>query len=571
MMGTLGLTSITQLATTNPLNDVRFVANSKGIDGIMDTFNLVEKDIDLDGTNDIALVSRSTVGTPILSVQSGTPTQATRGTAALVLSGAALNGDTLTAGGAAITNSNLLIIKNGATPYTLVLGSSPTTLGFTAEQLNKLISTVLAETENAGINLSNTANATNLQTFTAKILQNLAPSTQSGITLNDALFDRIGTQIKNTIPQQVTSGTLNSGVSPTLAATIVTVVKYIPKFAYAANATSLTNPAAPNNVLTYIINATTGALTTAAVTAVTPGQGAAAISVTPSGKFAFVVSSGSTSSNVSSYTINATTGVLTPVGSVTAGVGPSAIKIDPLGKFAFVTNYGSNTISAFTINRTTGALTSVGSAIATGTGPISINIDSSSKFVYVANKNSNDLSAYTINATTGALTSVGAAVAAGNKPVSVGINPSNKFLYVTNAVSGDIYRYAINATSGALTATGTPISTGTLPSAMAIDPSGRFAYVANAGSTSTPGTTVSAYTINATSGVLTAMTGSPFTTGSAPSSITIDPSGKFIFVANSGANQVSAYTINATTGALTSAGTASAGGIPISVTTAASL
>ena len=56
--------------------------------------------------------------------------------------------------------------------------------------------------------------------------------------------------------------------------------------------------------------------------------------------------------------------------------------------------------------------------------------------------------------------------------------------------------------------------------------------------------------------------------GSGPFSVSVDPSGKFAYVANSGSNDVSAYTINATTGALTPIGAVVAAGTgPRSVTT----
>ena len=62
---------------------------------------------------------------------------------------------------------------------------------------------------------------------------------------------------------------------------------------------------------------------------------------------------------------------------------------------------------------------------------------------------------------------------------------------------------------------------------------------------------VSAYTINATTGALTPVPGSPFEAGLRPFSVVVDPTGKFAYVANYGSNNVSAYTINAATGALT--------------------
>jgi 6-phosphogluconolactonase (cycloisomerase 2 family) len=65
------------------------------------------------------------------------------------------------------------------------------------------------------------------------------------------------------------------------------------------------------------------------------------------------------------------------------------------------------------------------------------------------------------------------------------------------------------------------------------------------------GSSVCAYTINASSGTLTQVGGSPFATGSSlPYDIGIDATGKFLYVANYGNANVSGYTINSSTGAL---------------------
>ncbi len=74
----------------------------------------------------------------------------------------------------------------------------------------------------------------------------------------------------------------------------------------------------------------------------------------------------------------------------------------------------------------------------------------------------------------------------------------------------------------------------------------KFAYVANRNSAN-----VSAYTINATTGALAPVAGSPFAAGTNPVGVAVDPTGKFAYVGNYSSNNVSAYTINATTGALT--------------------
>jgi 6-phosphogluconolactonase (cycloisomerase 2 family) len=112
--------------------------------------------------------------------------------------------------------------------------------------------------------------------------------------------------------------------------------------------------------------------------------------------------------------------------------------------------------------------------------------------------------------------------------------------------------YTINAGSGALSRIDADLvmlgvqdfPAGTTPASVTVDPTGRFAYVANSGSTS-----VSAYAIDASSGALTSI-GSVLTE-IAPSSVTADPSGKFAYVANRDSNTISGYTINSGTGLLT--------------------
>lgn len=62
---------------------------------------------------------------------------------------------------------------------------------------------------------------------------------------------------------------------------------------------------------------------------------------------------------------------------------------------------------------------------------------------------------------------------------------------------------------------------------------------------------ISAYAINAVTGVLTPAAGSPFAAGNGPGSVTITANGEFDYVVNGFDNTVSAYGITAATGALT--------------------
>jgi 6-phosphogluconolactonase (cycloisomerase 2 family) len=260
------------------------------------------------------------------------------------------------------------------------------------------------------------------------------------------------------------------------------------------------------------------------------------------------------------------------------GVGPTSMAVDPTGKFAYVANEGcpdafASNVSMYTIDTSSGLLTSVGPPVTTGDfGADSVAVDPSGKFAYVANwgegNTAGSVSMYTINPTSGALTFTGTIVAPCAPPPSPGscapwflaVHPSGKFAYVANEggfTPTSVSMYAINATTGSLTFIGTIAADGRAV-AVTVDPSGKFAYVADGGQNSdgSKGTNVSMYAIDATTGVLTSI--GKIAAGMSPSSVAIDPSGKFIYVVNYDSNDISMYTMDATTGNLTSIGTLAA-------------
>jgi DNA-binding beta-propeller fold protein YncE len=149
--------------------------------------------------------------------------------------------------------------------------------------------------------------------------------------------------------------------------------------------------------------------------------------------------------------------------------------------------------------------------------------------------------------------------------------------YVTNLRSNNASAYTVDATTGALTPVpSSPFAAGLDPAGVAVDPTGQFAYVSNCGNeslgrqASSPGN-VSAYTIDATTGALSPINGSPFAAGTTALSVTVDPTGQFVYLTNRDSNNVSAFTIDSTTGALTPVAGAPfpAGANPLAVATAA--
>jgi 6-phosphogluconolactonase len=133
-----------------------------------------------------------------------------------------------------------------------------------------------------------------------------------------------------------------------------------------------------------------------------------------------------------------------------------------------------------------------------------------------------------------------------NISVTCTTNPP-RFAYVVNRGSNNVSAYTLDAATGALAPiAGSPFAAGNLPVAIAVDPTGSYAYVVNK-----TDSTVSAFLIDRSSGALTPLTGSPYASGSGPTGIAIDPTSSFVYVTNGAANTVSEYAITTGSGALT--------------------
>jgi len=264
--------------------------------------------------------------------------------------------------------------------------------------------------------------------------------------------------------------------------------------------------------------------------------------------------------------------------TMTGGEGPQSITVDPAGKFAYVVNQGCGdsafgNVSMYTIDPTSGALASIGPPVdSNDEGGGFVTAYPSGRFIYVANWGGGDtvgsVSSYVMN-TTGALISTGTISAPGAPPPSPGatspwsmtVDPSGKFAYVANEGGyppTSISTYSIDPASGVLTFIGLIPSAGRA-SSVTVHPSGEFAYVTNA-SNGFPGenNNVAIYAIK---------TGTLAFIGTVaaelhPSSIAIHPSGKFAYVTNLGSNDASMFAIDASTGVLMPMGPIAVGSEP---------
>jgi len=121
----------------------------------------------------------------------------------------------------------------------------------------------------------------------------------------------------------------------------------------------------------------------------------------------------------------------------------------------------------------------------------------------------------------------------------------SKYLFAAIPTSNELVAYREDPNSGVLTQlSGSPISAGSAVQALALHPSGKYLYAANSG-----GNNISLYTISST-GALTEKT--PRTiAGTSPTVMVMDPAGSFLYVANSLSADISVFSINASDGTLT--------------------
>jgi 6-phosphogluconolactonase len=235
-----------------------------------------------------------------------------------------------------------------------------------------------------------------------------------------------------------------------------------------------------------------------------------------------------------------------------AGNGPVSVVTHPTADFLYVSNQGSGELIAFVI---VPELTS-SSSVSIGNAPLFGTITSDGARFYQTVSALAQIAAFTVSATDGSLTPIsGSPFPTGFFPRTIAVDPAGKFLYATISASfmgtsTDVYAYAIDATSGALTAVpGSPFPAGENPVSAAVDVSGRFLFVANNANTAN-GNSVSAFSIDPNTGVLTAVAGSPFAASPFPLFVAVDPSGQYVYVGLDSSPGIAAFVINQTAGGL---------------------
>ena len=364
-----------------------------------------------------------------------------------------------------------------------------------------------------------------------------------------------------------------------------------PEFLYAVTLSGFPN--SPSFQLSsFKVDSSTGVLSPASTimleSEIIPG-----IAVNPASTFLYL--SDPSANVIDIFSISPITGAPTGNGGLLLTVicpfcppnsGPGALALDPSGRFLY---YGSSTvglgaggvvqgIGALAVNSTTGALSGVaGSPFPADQVPFSVLVHPSGQFVYTENTNGvlspgsglslGSISGFAVDSSTGALAPVPGSpfLAPANADVAgFAIHPSGKFLYApTGLAANGILAWSVDAATGKLTVLpGSPFEAGVATFDAALDPEGKFLYV-SAGATGG----ILGFNVDANSGALAPLASSPFSSGTALLGPVVDPSGRFLFAVDSRNSAIAGFSLDATTGALTALGNpTSVGAQPLSLT-----
>ncbi len=284
---------------------------------------------------------------------------------------------------------------------------------------------------------------------------------------------------------------------------------------------------------------------------------------------------------IDAYSVDYQSGALVALADSPIPAGRNPVAIVPTtssatgNQFLFVLNHDDSTVGTYGVG-TDGKLYAESTVNTTGSFPMAAAVDAAGKFLYVvytfenpytpASPGPGGISIFPISFTGSGgseqvVLGTPSNVNIGNNPIGIVASKYGNFVYVVDAETpggaspvGEVLGFKEDAGSGALTAlpgtnlkgTGTPLVNGYVagvsPSAIAENPLSTFVYVTDKVSNQLIGYVVQA------NGSLVPMVNGPFTTGQFPVSVTIDPRGAFLYVANYNASTLSAYAISAATG-----------------------
>ena len=285
------------------------------------------------------------------------------------------------------------------------------------------------------------------------------------------------------------------------------------------------------------------------------------------GRFLFAVNelerfNGERTGAVSAFTVDPDTGKLTFINQQpSAGTNPCFIDLDAAGRHALVANYSSGTVAVLSIEPDGRLNAPVTVRAGAGNGPVldrqegphahHLVFDASQTFVLWTDLGADWVAVDRYDATSGTLVPAekpGVRVGRGAGPRHLAWHPSGRVVYLLNELSSTVTMLAFDVRSGALTM-GPTIDArapgATVPNTaaeIAVTQDGAFVYASNRGDDALTVFAVNPQTLDL-SVVAHVSSG-----GRTPRHFAIDPSGRWLIVANQDSNSLVVFRLDATTG-----------------------
>lgn len=293
------------------------------------------------------------------------------------------------------------------------------------------------------------------------------------------------------------------------------------------------------------------------------------VAIHPNNRFLYSVSELNKGSIVA-FAIDPSTGALTQLNSQpSGGGGPCHVTVDRSGKVVLAANYGTGSCTSIPL-RADGSLAepasvhqhsgkSVNPGNQQGPHAHSINVDKGNRFAMCADLGIDKIMVYRLDADTGKLTPndpPAFATPPGTGPRHFAFHPDGKRAYINGEINMTLIACDYDAASGVLTQKQV-IST--LPkdetrkkgstAEVVVHPSGKFVYVSNRD----PFNSIAIFAIDAKTGELRAV-GHEARGVKTPRNFAIEPTGRYMLVANQSGKSVLSFSINQETGELTPTG-----------------
>jgi 6-phosphogluconolactonase len=380
-------------------------------------------------------------------------------------------------------------------------------------------------------------------------------------------------------------GTLASILSLALISVTACSRDYVLAYVYVTTSKPLTSTSPNGGISAYAVDYQIGSLTPLADSPIPAGRQPVTLVAAPNGLSLYVVNQDD--STIGQYAIGTDGKIYLQNTYNVTGSNPTAIAIDQAGAFLYVTfqyqlgpqgqqlyssaSPGPGGITIFPISNKDGSL-GTPSTVNVGNNPVGVVVSNIppngnlGRFVYVIDQETTTTPKATVlgfsqNGTTGALTpapgttittdSTGRTVAtgygAGTTPSAIAVDPTARWVYITDEATNQLYGNNLNNDGSLTPMVNSPFPTGIFPVGLTIDPRGKFLYVANF----TSGT-VGAYALDVNAGTPTPATGSGSTaTGTGPTCVTIEPAlGIYLYTSNNLEGDVSAMQLAPQNGTL---------------------